>query len=192
MRHRAGWLLLSVCLLTSCTDKREAVSAAQPHLEAFGEMRVRALELLELRADVERKKLLFRASQGDPESVPENLKPLLERMRAQNVELTAAELEKGEASFWQSLDRAFSSYPEVMQTEIVFLEKDGGISAFRSPRDREVPAGVKWFGLREQRTFAALANCLTDGGSEPCVLIQRRPRDYPGSAGLTVAFRRAP
>jgi hypothetical protein len=79
-----------------------------------------------------------------------------------------------------------------MQAEIVFLEKGGAISTFRSPRDREVPAGVKWFGLREQRTFAGLGTCVTDEGSEPCVLIQRRPRDYAGSAGLTVAFRRAP
>lgn len=192
MLRRPGWLVLSVFVLASCTGRQEAVRAAQPHLEAFSEMRVRALDLLELRADVERKKLLLEASEGDPEALPDNLKPLLEQMRLHNVQLTAAELEKGEALFWRMLDRAFSDDPDVMQAEIVFLEKGGAISTFRSPRDREVPAGVKWFGLREQRTFAGLGTCVTDEGSEPCVLIQRRPRDYAGSAGLTVAFRRAP
>lgn len=192
MLCRPGWLVLSVFVLASCTGRQEAVRAAQPHLEAFSEMRVRALDLLELRADVERKKLLLEASEGDPEALPDNLKPLLEQMRLHNVQLTAAELEKGEALFWRMLDRAFSDDPDVMQAEIVFLEKGGAISTFRSPRDREVPAGVKWFGLREQRTFAGLGTCVTDEGSEPCVLIQRRPRDYAGSAGLTVAFRRAP
>jgi len=192
MLRRPGWLVLSVFVLASCTGRQEAVRAAQPHLEAFSEMRVRALDLLELRADVERKKLLLEASEGDPEALPDNLKPLLEQMRLHNVQLTAAELEKGEALFWRMLDQAFSDDPDVMQAEIVFLEKGGAISTFRSPRDREVPAGVKWFGLREQRTFAGLGTCVTDEGSEPCVLIQRRPRDYAGSAGLTVAFRRAP
>jgi len=192
MGRRTGWLLLSVFILASCTAKREAVRAAQPHVEEFGQMRVRALELLELRADVERKKVLLQASKGDPESVPENLKPVLEQMRTENVELTEKELEDGEALFWRMLDQAFSDRPEVMQAEIAFLEKDGAISRFRSPREREVPAGVKWFGLRQQRTFAGLSRCVTDDGSEPCVLIQLRPRDYSGSAGLTVAFRKAP
>jgi hypothetical protein len=90
------------------------------------------------------------------------------------------------------LDQAFSYRPEVLQAELVFLEKDGTISRFRSPRERDVPAGVRWFGLRQQRTFAGLSRCVTDDGSESCVLIQLRPRDYSGSAGLTVAFREVP
>ena len=192
MVGRTGWLLLGACLLGSCTGRGEAVRAAQPHLEGFGELRVRALELLELRAGVERNKLLFTASQGEPESAPENLQPVLEQMRAENVEITEADLERGEASFWRMLDRAFSENPDVLQAEIVFLEKDGTISRFGHPREREVPAGVRWHGLRQQRTFAGLASCVTDDGSEPCVLVQLRPRDYSGSAGLTVAFRRAP
>lgn len=155
-------------------------------------MRIRALELLELRADVERKKILLEASRGDPESAPENLQPLLERMQEENVELTAEQLEKGEALFWRKLDRTFAEHPEVLQAEIVFLEKDGTVSRFRSPREGDVPAGIKWFGLRQQRTFAGLGRCVTEDGSEPCLLIQLRPREYPGSAGLTVAFRQAP
>ena len=62
----------------------------------------------------------------------------------------------------------------------------------RYPRERELPVGLKWYGLRQQRTFAGVANCVTDEGSEPCVLVQLRPRDYAGSAGLTVAYRRTP
>lgn len=190
MRCRARWLLVAACFLAGCTGKSEAVRAAQPHLEAFGTLRVRALDLLELRADIERKKLLFKAAQGDEESLPENLRPVFEQMQAQRVELTEAQLVQGEEIFWRMLDRAFSDNPDVLQAEIVFLEKDGSMSSFRHPRKRELPAGVKWFGLREQRTFAGLASCVTDDGSEPCVLLQLRPRDYSGSAGLTVAFRR--
>ena len=180
---------MGACLIAGCTAKGEAVRAAQPHIDTFDELRVRALDLLELRADVERKKLLFKAAQGDEESLPENLQPVFEQMRAERVELTEAQLEQGEAIFWRMLDRAFSESPDVLQGEIVFLEKDGSVSSFRYPRERELPAGVRWFGLRQQRTFAGLASCVTDGGSEPCVLVQLRPRDYSGSAGLTVAFR---
>ncbi|UCH28858.1 MAG: hypothetical protein JSV06_11350 [Myxococcales bacterium] len=192
MRRRTGWLLVGVCLLASCTGKAEAVRAARPHIEAFDELRVRALDLLVLRADVERKKLLFAAANGDEESLPENLRPVFEQMQSERVELTKAQLQRGEALFWRMLDRAFSDNPDVLQAEIVFLEKDGSISRFAHPREQEVPAGVKWFGLRQQRTFAGVASCVTDEGSEPCVLIQLRPRDYSGSAGLTVGFRRAP
>lgn len=190
MRRQVLWLLLVLSVSAGCTDKAEAVRAAQPHLEAFGELRMRALELLELRADVERKTLLFRAAQGEEGVLPENLRSAYERMQAERVELTEAQLEEGEALFWTMLDRAFVEEPDVLQAEIVLIDKDGAISTFRSPRGREIPAGVQWHGLREQRTFAGLGTCLTNDGSEPCVLVQRRARDYAGSAGLTVAFRR--
>lgn len=189
---RLPWLLLCAGLLAGCTGKAEAVRAARPHLDTFRELRGRALDLLEHRASVERKKLLFAAVQGDEASLPENLRPVLDQMRAQRVELTQDQLDQGEAIFWRMLDRAFSEAPDVLQAEIVLLHKDAEPSAFRYPRDREVPAGLKWYGMREQRTFAAVGRCLNDEGSEPCVLLQRRPRDYAGSAGLTVAFRQAP
>jgi hypothetical protein len=191
MRGRTAWVVLSLCFLTSCTGKGEVVRAAQPHIETFSELRARALELLELRAGVERNKRLYAATQGDEDAASENLEPLLEQMEAENVQITQEELDRGDASFWRMLDLAFSS-PEVLQAEIVLVEKDGAISRFRTPRKREVPAGVRWYGLRQQRTFAGLANCVTEDGSEPCVLIQLRPRDYSGSAGLTVGFRRDP
>ena len=191
MRSPAAWLLLSACILASCTSKGEVVRAAQPHMEAFGELRMRALDLLELRAGVERNKVLYEAIQGE-EPAPDNLEPLLEQMDAENVQITQEQLDREEASFWRLLDRAFQDSPDVLQGEIVLVEKDGAISRFRHPREREVPAGVKWYGLRQQRTFAGLASCVTEGGSEPCLLIQLRPRDYSGSAGLTVGFRRAP
>ncbi len=192
MRRPPGWLLLSVFALASCTGKAEAVRAAQSHMESFDELRVKALDLLVLRSDVERKKLLFAAANGDEEDLPENLKPVFEQMQAERVELTQEQLDAGEALFWRMLDRAFSSDSDIVQGEIVLLEKDGSISRFAHPRGREVPAGVKWFGLRQQRTFTGLASCVTDDGSEPCVLIQLRPRDYAGSAGVTVGYRRAP
>ncbi|MBW1754556.1 MAG: hypothetical protein JRJ80_00150 [Deltaproteobacteria bacterium] len=199
MRRRHGRVLLSACLLVllallgSCTGKAEAVRAAQPYVEDFGELRVRALSLLELRSDVQRQRLLADAMKnGDEESLPANLKLLLERMRAERVEITDQRLEHGEALFWRMLDYSFAENPNVLQGEIVFLEKDGSLSSFRHPRETALPAGVKWYGLRAQRTFAGLTNCMTNEGSEPCVLLQLRPRDYPGNAGLTVAYRRTP
>jgi len=191
MRQGMGWLLLSLCI-ASCTGKAEAVRAAQPHLKHFDELRSRALSLLELRADVERKRLLVKAREGDEESLPDNLRPVFERMQAERMEITEAQLRDGEALFWRMLDYSFSENPNVLQAEIVFLEKDGSRSTFRHPRERELPAGVQWHGLRRHRTYTGLATCLTTEGSEPCVLLQLRPRDYPGSAGLTVAFRTPP
>ena len=122
--------------------------------------------------------------------MPENLEPLLERMEYKNVELTQDEIERGEKLFAKMLHAAFQDDPEIVQGEIVFLESNGEVSRFAYPVDSELPAGVQWHGLRRQRTFAGLASCVRDGGSDPCVMIQLRPRDYPGSAGLTVAFRR--
>jgi hypothetical protein len=195
MRRGFGWVLLSACFLVplaSCTGRAEAVRAAQPYVENFGDLRLRALSLLELRADVQRHRLLAKAMRGDDESLPDNLKPLLERMRAERAEVTDKQLEHGEVLFWRMLDYAFAENPNVLQAEIVFLEKEGSVSLLRHPRERELPVGVKWYGLRQHRTFAGLTNCVTDEGSEPCVLLQLRPRDYSGSAGLTVAYRRTP
>jgi len=198
MRRGFGWVLVSACLLVfpvllgGCTGKAEAVRAAQPYIENFGDLRLRALSLLELRADVQRRRLLAAAMKGDEESLPDNLRPVLKRMRAERDEVTDEQLEHGETLFWRMLDYTFSENPNVLQAEIVFLEKDGSVSAMRHPRERELPVGLKWYGLRQQRTFAGLTSCVTDGGSEPCVLLQLRPRDYSGSAGLTVAYRRTP
>jgi hypothetical protein len=111
-------------------------------------------------------------------------------MQAQHVELEAADIDRGEQLFATMLAGAFTEDPEILQGEIVFLESNGEVSRFPHPEDSELPAGVKWHGLRQQRTFSALARCVTEDGSTPCVLIQLRPREYAGSAGLTVAFRR--
>jgi hypothetical protein len=203
MRRRFGrvslclWLPAPVLLVllglpAGCSGKVEAVRAAQPYLENFGDLRLRALDLLELRSDIQRQRLLMAAIKGNEDALPDNLKPLLERMRAERVDITEQQLEEGEALFWRMLDYAFSVNPNVLQAEIVFLETDGSASTMRYPRERELPVGLKWYGLRQPRTFAGLTSCVNDEGSEPCVLLQLRPRDYSGSAGLTVAYRRTP
>jgi hypothetical protein len=192
MRRSCGWVLLSAWLLAGCTGRAEAVRAAQPYIEDFGHLRLKALSLLELRSDVQRRRLLAQAMKGDEASLPDNLKPVLERMRAERATVDDKELQQGDELFWRMLDYAFSQNPNVLQAEIVFLEKDGSVSAFRHPRERELPLGVKWYGLRQHRTFTGLTNCVTNDGSEPCVLLQLRPKDYAGSAGLTVAYRRTP
>jgi hypothetical protein len=191
MRGSLGCLLLSACLV-GCTGKAEAVRAAQPYIERFDELKSRALSLLELRADIDRKRLLAEAANGNEEALPENLRPVFERMRAEGSQITEEQLRRGEKLFERMLDYSFSDDPNILQAEIVFVEKDGAISTFRHPRGRELPAGVQWHGLRQHRAFTGLATCLTEQGSEPCVLLQLRPRNYPGSAGLTVAFRRTP
>lgn len=191
MRRGLACLLLIACLV-SCTGKAEAVRAAQPYIERFDELRVRALSLLELRADIEHKRLLAEAANGNEEVLPENLRPVFERMRAEGSQITDEQLRHGEELFVRMLGFSFSDDPNILQAEIAFVEKDGAISTFRHPRDREPPAGVRWHGLRQHRTFTGLATCFTEDGSEPCVLLQLRPREYPGSAGLTVAFRRTP
>jgi len=185
-------LLVLLLLLCGCSGKVESVRAAQPYIENFGDLRLRALNLLELRSDVQRQRLLLAAIQTNEDVLPDNLKPLLERLRAQRVDITEKQLDEGDALFWRMLDFAFSENPNVLQAEIVFLEKDGSASAMRYPRELELPVGLKWYGLRQPRTFAGLTRCVTNDGSEPCVLLQLRPRDYPGSAGLTVAYRRTP
>ncbi len=134
--------------------------------------------------------MLARALEGDEESLPPNLKAVFERMREEHITLTAKEVEVGEASFWRMLEVAFSENESILQGEIVFIERDESTTVFRYPRKREVPAGLRWRGLRQPRTFCALADCLVDDGSEPCVLVQLRPRDHAGSAGLTVGFKR--
>ena len=188
---RLAWGLLFCTLLTSgCTAKRETVQAAQPHLESFSTLRLRALELLEFRADVERKKLLLHAVEHPDDPVPDNLEPVLQQMRDQGATIEAEEVEERERVFYAMVRAAFLDDPAIVQGEIVFVESNGQVSRFPYPEDSELPAGVRWHGLRQQRTFAGLDRCLTESGSEPCVLIQLRPREYPGSAGLTVAFRR--
>ena len=190
MRRGLACVLLGASLLAGCSGKSNCANAAAPYLDDFGKLKLRALSLLELRTDVERRRLLARALEGDEESLPPNLKAVFERMREEHITLTAKEVEEGEASFWRMLEVAFSDNESILQGEIVFIERDESTTVFRYPRKREVPAGLRWRGLRQPRTFCALADCLVDDGSEPCVLVQLRPRDHAGSAGLTVGFKR--
>ncbi len=190
MRRGLVCVFLGASLLGGCSGKSSCQSAVAPYLEDFDELRHRALKLLELRTDVERRRLLLRALDGDEEALPPNLKPVFERMRQERVTLTAKEVAEGEASFWRMLDLMFSENDSVLQGEIVFIEKDESITVFRYPRQREVPAGLRWHGLRQHRTFCAVADCLVEDGTEPCLLVQLRPRDHSGSAGLTVGFKR--
>ncbi len=192
MRRGLVCVLLGASLLGGCRGKSNCTRAAAPYLDQFAELRQRAQKLIELRTDVERRRLLSRALGGDEESLPPNLRPTFERMRQEGVTLTAKEVEEGEAAFWRMLDLAFTESKDILQGEIVFIEKDESTTVFRYPRKREVPAGLRWQGLRQHRTFCAVADCLVDDGTEPCVLVQLRPRGYPGSAGLTVGFKRDP
>jgi hypothetical protein len=192
-----AWLLAVTALATpvllgGCTGRAEAVRAAQPYLESFTELRVRATKLLALRIDTTDKRLLLAAMNGDEESLPERLKPRLRRMRESGSVLQAAKLDQDEATFWRLFDYAFAENPNVLEGELLYVEEDGSTSLLRYPRESEIPAGVTWYGLRENRTFVGLASCATEAGSEPCVLLQRRHRPYPRSAGLTVAYKRTP
>lgn len=190
MRRGFACVLLGASLLLGCGRKANCASAAAPYLDEFGTLKLHTQDLLELRADVERRRALLKALEGDEGSLAPNLKPQLERMREEGVTITAKEVAEGEASFWRLLDFTFSRNESILQGEVVFLERDESTTVFRYPRKREIPAGLRWHGLRQNRTFCALADCLVDTGAEPCVLVQLRPRDYPGSAGITVGFKR--
>ena len=195
MRPRCGCVLVMLLVqsfLGGCTGRAEAVRAAQPYVEHFGELRLRALKLLELRTDVATKRMLVSAANGDEAALPESMKPLLERLRSSGTVITEEQLDRGEEMFWRMFDLAFSQNPNVLQAEILLIERDGSVSSLRYPRERDVPVGVSWYGLRQHRTFAGLTSCRNDEGSEPCVMLQLRPRNHPGSAGLTVAYRRTP
>lgn len=192
MRRGFACLLLGASFLVGCGGRAECANAAAPHLEEFGKLKLRALKLLEFRADVERRRALVKALNGDEESLPPNLKPRLERMREEGVTITAKEVAQGEASFWRMLDFTFSANENILQGEVVFIEQDESTTVFRYPRKRETPAGLRWHGLRQNRTFCAVADCLVETGAEPCVLVQLRPRDYSGSGGITVGFKREP
>lgn len=184
--------LFAAVFLGGCTARAEAVRDAQPYLLSFAELRTRATKLIELRTDISQKRLLLAAANGDEGSLPERLKPRLERMRETGSVLSAEKLDKDEATFWRLFDYAFAENPNVLEGELLFIEEDGSTSVLRYPRESEMPAGVTWHGLRQSRTFVGLARCSTEQGSEPCVLLQRRARPYPGNAGLTVAYRRTP
>ena len=98
MRRGLRWLFLSA-FLAGCTGKAEAVRAAQPYIERFDELRTRALSLLELRADIERKRLLAEAAENGVETLPKNLRPVFERMRVEGTTITEEQLREGKRSF---------------------------------------------------------------------------------------------
>ncbi len=52
-----GLVLVLLLFSGGCTAKAEAVRAAQPYIEDFRELRLRALSLLELRSDVQRQRV---------------------------------------------------------------------------------------------------------------------------------------
>lgn len=193
MRALVVGLLCFAVISAGCTGRSDCTRAADPYLDRFKEMKLRALKLLELRSSNQRQRMLARALRDDdPASLPPALKPEFVRMKQASVDLTEEDIEESEASFWRLFDLMFAEDDDVLQGEIVFVEADGSVTSFRHPRDREVPAGLRWHGLRQARTFCAFGDCLVESGTEPCLLMQIRPRDYRGSAGLTVGFSREP
>ncbi|MFW2387397.1 MAG: hypothetical protein ACN4G0_03620, partial [Polyangiales bacterium] len=149
-------------------------------------------KLLELRTATAENRLFLAAMNADEDSLPQRLKPRLERMRETGEVFSEEKLAKDEERFWWFFDLAFAENPNVLEAELLYIEEDGSTSSLRYPRDAELPVGVTWYGLRQSRSFAGLANCATEEGSEPCVLLQRRSRPYPRNAALTVAYRRTP
>ncbi|MEM8607720.1 MAG: hypothetical protein AAGF92_11470 [Myxococcota bacterium] len=191
-------LLLGIALCCSfglggCSQRSECTSAAEPYLDRFETTKRRTDRILDLRRANEQRRLLVAAFEsGDDTALPQGLKAIYRGMKRDGAEVDASDVEEGEATFWRFFDMMFDQDPDVLQGEVVLIQRDDSVSAFRYPREREVPAGLRWHGLRQSRTFCAVADCLVETGVEPCVLIQLRPRDYGGSAGLTVGYRRSP
>ena len=192
MQRAAVSIVFAACVLFGCSDRAGCTRAAAPHLQQFEELKRRSQKLIEFRSDLEQRRAIAKAFAGDEDSLPIGLQPLFNRMRQERAVVTEKEVAEREASFWRMFDAAFIDTEDVLQAELARVEEDGSITAFRHPREREVPAGLRWHGLRQPRTFCALAECLVEDGTESCVLVQIRPRGYAGSAGLTVGFEREP
>ena len=192
MPRAAVSIVLATWMLCGCSDRADCVRAAAPHLQQFEELKRRSHKLIEFRTDLEQRRAIAKAFAGDEHSLPTRLRPLFDRMRQERAVVTDKEVAQREASFWRMFDVAFIDTDRVLQAELAYVEEDESITAFRHPREREVPAGLRWHGLRQPRTFCALAECLVEDGTESCVLVQLRPRGYAGSAGLTVGFEREP
>ncbi|MEM7137763.1 MAG: hypothetical protein AAF500_14360 [Myxococcota bacterium] len=193
MRGALAFLLLVTSWTLGCSDRAACSNEASSYIDRFDEYKRRTIKLLELRERNHRRKLLADALKvGNAESLPPALRPTFNQMQREDRTFTERELTNDEASFWRLFNLMFSQDPDVLQGEIIFIERDESMSAYRYPSEREVPAGLRWHGMRQNRTFCAVADCLIDTGTEPCVLIQLRPRDYGGSAGLTVGFKRTP
>lgn len=193
MRVSLVSLLCAASIVAGCTGRSDCTRQAEPYLERFREMKLRALKVLELRAANEQRRLLAQALRDDDAtSLPANLKPMFTQMKEERVAFTDKDLAESDATFWHLVDLMFAESDDVLQGEIVFVEADESTTRFQYPRGRDVPAGLRWQGLRQARTFCAVGDCLVESGTESCLLIQIRPRDYRGSAGVTVGFTREP
>lgn len=185
-----GWGLLGLWLglvpLGGCSVGSESVRAAEPHVEEFYALRVRAMPLAQMRRDLQKQQSLFEAFENRGPA-PAGLEADLRELEEGRVSLSQESLDRAEQELQQRFEAIFSSSADVLQAQLLFIDEDAS-STYLYPQDAPFPVTRRWHGLRQQRTFSALAECSVDGRIVPCVVLQLRPRPHPGNVGLTVAF----
>ena len=182
------WAVLVLGIVSGCTGNSEPVREAQARMQTFNQLRAETRRLFETRAQVELKRQLFNVRNQDDDALPPALRQARSLMRAKGVELNAEDIERDEAALRQRIDEVFGAHEGVLLGEIVIIDPDQTVT-LQYPQNVSPPVVAKWAGLREQRMFCAIAECRAGDARQPCVVIQLRPRGYPGSAGLTVGFR---
>ena len=117
------------------------------------------------------------------------MREALRRLEATGAELTAEDIEREEAALADRVERVFKEIADVLVAEILIVEPERTVT-LQYPENTPLPIVTKWVGLREHRLYCGQADCAVGQASQPCTLIQLRPREHAGSAGLTVGFRR--
>jgi hypothetical protein len=188
MSRWGGCAVLGLWLAMGCSLGGEAVRAAEPHLEEFSALRVRALPLAQMRRELQQQQSLFEAFESHGPA-PAGLEAELRELEEGRISLSQANIDRAQEEFKQRFEAIFAASAEVLHAQLVFID-EGESSTYLYPEHVPSPVTGRWHGLRQQRTFCALADCNVDGQSVPCVVLQLRPYPHPGSAGLTVAFAR--
>ena len=158
-------------------------------METFGRLRGETRRLIQARAQTAFKRDVLNARNRDESTLSPRLREALERLRATGAELEAEDIDREDAALRDRVDRVFKAYGDVLVTEILIVEPERTVT-LQYPENTPLPIVTKWVGLREHRLYCGLANCTVGETSQPCALIQLRPREHAGSAGLTVGFRR--
>lgn len=120
---------------------------------------------------------------------PAGLEAELKELQEGRISLRQTNIDRAQEEFRRRFEEIFATSKGVLQAQLVFFHERRS-STYLYPEDTPFPVAGRWHGLRQPRTFCALADCNMDGQSAPCVVLQLRPYEHPGSAGLTVAFAR--
>ena len=183
------WAVLGLCVVWSCSGESETVRECQTQMKVFDRLRGETRRLIQARAQTVFKREVLNARGRDESTLSPRIREALETLRARGAELKAEDVDREEAALGDRVDRVFKAEGDVLVAEILIVEPERTVT-LQYPENTPLPVVMKWAGLREHRLYCGLADCQVGQASQPCALIQLRPREHAGSAGLTVGFRR--